>query len=290
MTAHPMTLYVYVSGDALNDIMKIKKLVDFEDVNAVEPSTDPSEEGGTSDKDDNKVDTDTDKDTDKDNGKEDETPSDVVISDGETSLVKLTLQYINKETAKNILTTFGYKVEVLGLDLYEKIIWLRGATDEVNEAIEHIREHDVSGNNTEKVSFTYDLQNIVASELQNKIGNMDINGVEFDFGSYPELTKSIIVYCPSNQVEKVKNVIATLDSNLGKMYYPIATITSQDELAALATKESLVVKFLNDPDITVDSFIVSEDLDATEGVKYIVYVCESPEKIDLITQMWGIVG
>jgi len=290
MSAHPMTLYVYVSGDALNDIMKIKKLVDFEDVNAVEPSTDPSEEGGTSDKDDNKVDTDTDKDTDKDNGKEDETPSDVVISDGETSLVKLTLQYINKEAAKNILTTFGYKVEVLGLDLYEKIIWLRGATDEVNEAIEQIREHDVSGNNTEKVSFTYDLQNIVASELQNKISNMDVAGVEFYFGSYPELTKSIIVYCPANQVENVKNVIATLDSNLGKMYYPIATITSNDELQALATKEALVVKFLNNPGITIDSFILSEDLDPTEGIKQILYVCESPENIDLISNMWSTIG
>lgn len=285
MSAHPMTLYVYVSGDALNDIMKIKKLVDFKDVNVPEPSTEPSGEGNAPTPDENKGNTDTD--TDKD---EDGTTSDVVISDGETSLVKLTLQYINKNAAKNILSTFGYKVEVLGLDLYEKVLWLRGETDEVNEAIEQIKEHDISGNNTEKVSFTYDLQNIVASELQNKISNMDVAGVEFYFGSYPQLTKSIIVYCPANQVENVKNVIATLDSNLGKMYYPIATITSNDELQALATKEALVVKFLNNPGITVDSFILSEDLDSTEGVKYILYVCESPENIDLISKMWSTIG
>lgn len=283
MSAHPMTLYVYVSGDALNDIMKIKKLVDFKDVNAPEPSTEPGAEESVPKPDEDKGDTDTDKD-------EEGTTSDVVISDGETSLVKLTLQYINKDAAKNILSTFGYKVDVLGLDLYEKVLWLRGGTDEVNEAIEQIKEHDISGNNTEKVSFTYDLQNIVASELQNKISNMDVAGVEFYFGSYPQLTKSIIVYCPANQVENVKNVIATLDSNLGKMYYPIATITSNDELQALATKEALVVKFLNNPGITVDSFILSEDLDSTEGVKYILYVCESPENIDLISKMWSTIG
>ena len=283
MSAHPMTLYVYVSGDALNDIMKIKKLVDFKDANAPEETTEPGEEDKTPGNDENKGDTNTDKD-------EEGTTSDVVISDGETSLVKLTLQYINKNAAKNILSTFGYKVEVLGLDLYEKVLWLRGGTDEVNEAIELIKEHDISGNNTEKVSFTYDLQNIVASELQNKISNMDVAGVEFYFGSYPQLTKSIIVYCPANQVENVKNVIATLDSNLGKMYYPIATITSNDELQALATKEALVVKFLNNPGITVDSFILSEDLDPTEGVKYILYVCESPENIDLISKMWSTIG
>lgn len=283
MSAHPMTLYVYVSGDALNDIMKIKKLVDFKDVNAPEPSTEPGAEESVPKPDEDKGDTDTDKD-------EEGTTSDVVISDGETSLVKLTLQYINKDAAKNILSTFGYKVDVLGLDLYEKVLWLRGGTDEVNEAIEQIKEHDISGNNTEKVSFTYDLQNIVASELQNKISNMDVAGVEFYFGSYPQLTKSIIVYCPANQVENVKNVIATLDSNLGKMYYPIATITSNDELQALTTKEALVVKFLNNPGITVDSFILSEDLDPTEGVKYILYVCESPENIDLISKMWSTIG
>lgn len=290
MTAHPMTLYVYVSGDALNDIMKIKKLVDFQDASAEVPSTGTGEEGeDVTNKDDNNTNTDTD--TDKNENENNGTTSDVIISDGETTLVKLTLQYINKAAAQNILTTFGYKVDVLGLDLYEKILWLRGETEEVNEAIEQIKQHDVSGNNTEKVSFTYDLQNIVASELQNKIGNMDIEGVEFYFGSYPELTKSIIVYCPANQVENVKNVIATLDSNLGKMYYPITTITSNEELQALATKEALVVKFLNNPGITIDSFIVSEDLDPTaEGVKYIIYVCESPENIDLISNMWATIG
>ena len=297
MSAHPMILYVYVTGDELQDIMKIKKLVDYQDVNAEEePVTDEDgnvvegdkdsenkgENAGTNDGTNNGTNA-----GDNNNG----TSSDVVISDGETSLVKIELQYLNKNAAKNILSTFGHEVEVLGLDLYEKTLWLRGTNEEVNAAVAVIKEHDISGNNTEKVSFTYDLQNIVAAELQNKMGNMDIEGVEFYFGSYPTLAKSIIVYCPANQVEKVKNVIATLDSNLGSMYYPIVTITSEAELNALGAKKELVVKFLNDPAITVDSFIVSADLDPSDdGVKYIVYVCEAPEKIDLIKNMWGIVN
>ncbi len=295
MSAHPMILYVYVTGDELQDIMKIKKLVDYQDVTVEEPVTDEDGNVVEGDKDSENKDENagtndgTNNDTnagDNNNG----TSSDVVISDGETSLVKIELQYLNKDAAKNILSTFGHEVEVLGLDLYEKTLWLRGTTEEVDAAVAVIKEHDISGNNTEKVSFTYDLQNIVAAELQNKIGNMDVDGVEFYFGSYPELTKSIIVYCPSNQVEKVKNVIATLDSNLGSMYYPIATLTSAEELQALDAKKELVVKFLNDPTITIDSFVVSSDLDpAEDAVKYIVYVCEAPEKIDLITNMWGIV-
>lgn len=295
MSAHPMILYVYVTGDELQDIMKIKKLVDYQDVNAEkEPVTDEDGNVVEGDKDtankDENAGTNDSTNNGTNNGQNNGTTSDVVISDGETSLVKIELQYLNKDAAKNILSTFGHEVDVLGLDLYEKTLWIRGTTEEVEAAVAVIKEHDISGNNTEKVSFTYDLQNIVASELQNKMGNMDVDGVEFYFGSYPELTKSIIVYCPSNQVEKVKNVIATLDSNLGSMYYPIATITSVEELQALGTKKELVVKFLNDPTITVDSFVVSADLDPSDdGVKYIVYVCEAPEKIDLIKNMWGIV-
>ena len=288
MSAHPMILYVYVTGDELQDIMKIKKLVDYQDVNAEkEPVTDEDGNVVEDDKDSANKDENAGTNDSTNNG----TTSDVVISDGETSLVKIELQYLNKDAAKNILSTFGHTVDVLGLDLYEKTLWIRGTTEEVEAAVAVIKEHDISGNNTEKVSFTYDLQNIVAAELQNKMGNMDIDGVEFYFGSYPTLAKSIIVYCPANQVEKVKNVIATLDSNLGSMYYPIVTITSEAELDALDAKKELVVKFLNDPSITVDSFVVSADLDPSdEGVKYIIYVCEAPEKIDLITNMWGIVN
>ena len=260
--SHPMTLYVYASGDAYQDIINIKKLVDYEDANAPKEETDgEGGEGGS---------------------------SEVEITDGETSLVKVDLQYINKDAAESIVTTFGYEVEILGLDLYEKRVWVRGPVEEVNGAVARIKENDTADNNTAKTFFTYELQNIVASELQSKIGFVDLDGVEFYFGSYPQLTKSIMVYCSTNKVEEVKKVIASLDSNLGDMYYPIATITDANELSVLAAKEELVVKLINNPTITVTSFEISGDLDPSdEGVKYILYVLESPENIDLIAEMWG---
>ncbi len=268
MSAHPMTLYVYASGDALKDIMNVKKLVDYQDAtlennDAIQGGTqDGTTEGGTS--------------------------SDVVITDGETSLVKVDLQYITKDDAASIISTFGYDVEVLGLDLYEKRVWIKGDSEEVEEAVARIKENDTADNDATKTFFTYDLQNIVASELQSKIAYVDIEGVEFYFGSYPELTKSIMVYCNQNKVEEVKEIIASLDNNLAEMYYPIATITSADELSILATKEELVVTLLNNPTISVDSFHVSADLDPSdENIKHVLYVLESPENIDLIIDMWN---
>jgi hypothetical protein len=258
-----MTLYVYASGDAYQDILNIKKLVDFEDANAPKNEGEGTEGGEGS-------------------------SSEVEITDGEKSLVKVDLQYINKDAAESIVTTFGYDVEILGLDLYEKRVWVRGSVEEVNDAVARIKENDTPDNNTAKTFFTYELQNIVASELQSKIGFVDLDGVEFYFGSYPQLTKSIMVYCSTNKVDEVKKVIASLDSNLGDMYYPIATITDANELSVLAAKEELVVKLINNPTISVTSFEISGDLDPSdEGVKYILYVLESPENIDLIAEMWG---
>ena len=285
MAAHPMTLYVYASGDAYQDIMNVKKLVDFEDVN-VQEGTDGTTDGTTDDNtaNDNTQDNTT---NDTQNNNQDNTTNDTVITDGETSLVKVDLQYITKDNASDIITTFGYDVEVLGLDLYEKRIWIKGAADEVDEAVARIKENDTADNDATRTFFTYELQNIVASELQSKIGFVNIDGVEFYFGSYPELTTSIMVYCNQNKVEEIKELIASLDNNLGDMYYPIATITDAAELEVLNTKIALVAKLINKPDVA-SKFELSADLDPSEeGVKQVLYVLESPENIDLILNMWG---
>lgn len=272
MTAHPMTLYVYASGDAYKDIINIKKLVDYYDPNAEEskPEGEGTEGEGT-----------------EDGG----TQGDVVISDGETSLVRVDLQYIDKATASEIVSNFGYEVDILGIEVAEKTVWLRGKTDDVNDAVERITESDVPENSRAKVFFTYDLKNIVASELQKKIAYVETEGVDFYFGSYPQFSKSIMVYCPENKKAEITSIIEELDNNLDKMYYPIATITDEADAQTVDLKVELVVKLLNNPEITIDAFTTSKDLDPSEeSVKYVVYVYESSENIDAIISMWDKIG
>ena len=272
MTAHPMTLYVYASGDAYKDIINIKKLVDYYDPNAEEskPEGEGTEGEGT-----------------EDGG----TQGDVVISDGETSLVRVDLQYIDKATASEIVSNFGYEVDILGIEVAEKTVWLRGKTDDVNDAVERITESDVPENSRAKVFFTYDLKNIVASELQKKIAYVETEGVDFYFGSYPQFSKSIMVYCPENKKAEITSIIEELDNNLDKMYYPIATITDEADAQTVDLKVELVVKLLNNPEITIDAFTTSKDLDpGEESVKYVVYVYESSENIDAIISMWDKIG
>lgn len=291
MASHPMTLYVYASGDAYQDIINVKKLVDFEDVNAESGSTDATTGDGAADGtgEDTNSNSNTNNNNNNTNNDSANKPSeDVVISDGETSLVKIDLQYITKENASEIVGTFGYDVDVLGLDLYEKRVWIKGEASEVEEAVARIKENDTADNDVTRTFFTYELENIVASELQSKIGFINLEGVEFYFGSYPQRTKSIMVYCNKNQVEEIQEVIASLDNNLGEMYYPIQKITSDAEKSAVTAKIELVVKLLNIPTISAESFEISGNISGNpDELSYVLYVKESPENIDLIVDMWG---
>jgi len=293
VSSHPMTLYVYASGDAYKDIMNVKKLVDFQDT-TVTPGA-PSEDGTTDGTEDNNTNNDANNNNNNNNNNNDNNnnngSSDVVITDGETSLVKIDLQYLTKSNVEDIISTFGYDVQILGLDLYEKRVWIKGEAEEVEEAVARIKENDTAENDSTRTFFTYDLKNIVASELQKKIAFLDTDGVEFYFGSYPQYTKSIMVYCDTNKVEEIKGVIESLDTNLGDMYYPIATITNENERLETLKKLPLLVTLMNNPTIDESSFIISDNLSVTEGeVEYVLYVVESPENIDLISSMWGKIG
>ncbi len=319
MEFHPMTLFVYASGDAYKDIINIKKLVDYYDPNATQGTAtdgESTDSEGTSSNETDKPSTDNSQGTTggtTGGTTSDSTTGDVVITDGETSLVKVDLTYINKATATEIISNFGYDVEVLGIEVVEKSIWLRGEADEVNDAVERIKENDIAANNTDKTFFTYELQNIVASELQSKIAYVDTDGVDFYFGSYPQFTKSIMVYCPTNKEAQIKELIAELDNNLQKMYYPIDSLTTQDEYDTVEAKLELVITLLNNPNITRATFDISDNLLAgasngpTTGegegegegtgtgteeaeVKYVLYVYESSENIDAIINMWNKIG
>ncbi len=302
MDAHPMTLFVYASGDAYKDIMNIKKLVDYLDPNKVDDGD------GSGSTDDNNDSTNDDNTTD-DSTTGSDTTTPPAITDGEQSLQPIELQYIDRDVATEIVQNFGYEVEILGISVVEKKIWLRGEVSEVEEATARIVENDIPDNNTERVFFEHNLVNIVASELQKKIAYLETDGVDFYFGSYPQFSKSIIVYCPTNKQAEIRSLIEQLDKNLDEMYYPIATFTSEEEVEVYQKKIDLVITLLNS-DISADAFTLSENIapansggnqggtgegegegsEAKPSIKCVLYVKESAENIDAIINMWNKIG
>ena len=88
------------------------------------------------------------------------------------------------------------------------------------------------------------------------------------------------------KLSKIKHLALDMDGTiyLGGTLFPFTK-----KFLADMTEAGITYSFLtNNPSISVASFALSGDLDPSdEGVKYILYVLESPENIDLITEMWG---
>ena len=253
ISAFPMRLFIYATGDALKDIMKIKALVDVSTGSEVINPTVPSGSG-----DDNEGD-------------------DIEITDGVEILKKLTLSCIEKADVEAIVSNFQLGVQVLGVDLLAKTVWLLGEEEDVNKAVTMISSFDVESLKTANTFFKYELENITASELQYKLGFITFNGsVDFDYGNFPEISHTITIFCPEDQRQSIVDVIKKLDTTSIKLYKTLKSVTSKTEIDNINNKLDLICEISG---LDRSSFYFSMDLDSTEGEEYILYVYESPENV-----------
>ena len=200
MASHPMTLYVFATGQQLSEIMKIKSIVDTADT-------------ATS----NKV--------DKDNT--------TIVSGGNT-IIKLDLVNISKDDAEALIgkTEYAGKVTTYGHDRMLKSIWIMGPTADVNAVKAAIESFDSEVVSAASTIHTYEAQNCTVAELMNRIENLDLEaGVSFYQYDHPELTSMIICYCDdvtwNNEVLDALVAADTVDTG-SKMWIPIASKTSSN--------------------------------------------------------------
>ena len=275
----PMRLFIYTSGNAYDDIMRIKSLVDIPEaaVSATGDATAPVDVTGGTDVGTDSSDPDA---SDVTGGTgEGEEPGDD-ITDGVTTLKKLTLSCIEKSDVENIVSEFSMNVEVLGLDLLSKTVWLLGSPEDVRNAYIMISGFDVESLKTENTFFTYELQNIVASELMSRLEFLDTSDVQFYWGLYPTISHSVTIFCPEDRRDSIVSIIQNLDTTSTKLYVPVASASSEVDVDSLKLKINLLSSMVG---ISVDCFYFSGDLDSSQdGYRNVLYAYESPENIQLI--------
>lgn len=214
MTAHPTTLYVFASGQQLNEIMKIKAIVDTAEATA-KPDKDNSADGenkpnGSADKDDN-----------------------TTIVSGNNTIIKLDLVNISRADAESLIGTTEYagKVKTYGHDRMLKSIWIMGASADVNAVKASIESYDSAVASVASTIHTYEAQNCTVAELMKRIESLDLEGVSFYEYDHPELTSTVICYCDdvtwNNEV--LDALVAADTVNTGsKMWIPIAAKSGEN--------------------------------------------------------------
>lgn len=259
--AFPNRLFVYATGDALKDIMKIKALVDVREAgDTLNPTTPDGETNG----------------------------DDVEITDGVEILKKLTLSCIEKSDVEGIVTNFQLEVQVLGVDLLAKTVWILGREKDVEKAVTMISSFDLESLKTSNTFFKYELENVTASQLQYKLGFISFDGqVQFDYGNFPNISHTVTIFCPEDQRQSIVDVIMKLDTTSTKLYKTLKSVTSQTEINNIRNKIDLLCEISG---LSADAFYFSGDLDSSEGEEYILYVYESPENIQVIQTMFSELG
>lgn len=207
MTSHPMTLYVFASGQQLAEIMKIKAIVDTAEAKAPDSGNTDGENkpGDSADKDDN-----------------------TAIVSGNKTIIKLDLVNISRADAETLIGTTDYagKVTTYGHDRMLKSIWIMGASADVQAVKSAVESYDTAVASVASTIHTYEAQNCTVAELMKRLESLDLEGVKFHEYDHPELTSAVICYCDdvtwNNEVLDALVAADTVDTG-SKIWIPIGS-------------------------------------------------------------------
>ena len=225
MDAYPMTLFVYVSGVQLSDIMTIKKVVDTAeairdniDNNNGGTVTPPDSSTGTTTPPDNTTNPGDSTSTTPDNPTT-ETPAEEPITFEKIDLINIT-----RSDAEALIAKSGEDVSTYGHERMTKSLWLFGtqsAIDAVKAIISSIDNNVASAAST---VHTYTAQNCTVDELMSRLNGVKYENVSFYQYDHSSITNSIIVYCDdvtwNNEIYDLLVAVDTVDTG-AKTWIPI---------------------------------------------------------------------
>lgn len=245
MSSYPMTLFVYVSGVQLSDIMTIKKVVDTEDAlsNVLGGDGTTTPDGSTGDNttpnpDDSTGDNTTPAPDDSTTKNPDDSTTEEPVEEP-IVFEKIDLVNITRSDAEALIAKSGESVTTYGHDRMTKSLWLFGtqsAIDAVKALITAVDENVASAADT---VHTYTAQNCTVDELMKRLQGVTYENVSFYQYDHSNITNNIIVYCDdttwNNEILPLLQKLDSVDGANVKTWIPVASAEG-DAITALTEK------------------------------------------------------
>lgn len=241
MSSYPMTLFVYVSGTQLTDIMTIKKVVDTEAAiknvidGGITVNPDNSTDNSTSD--DNTSSDDT---TTNDTTNNDDTTTETPVEEP-TTFEKIDLMNISRSDAETLIAKSGEDVSTYGHERMTKSLWLFGTASAIETVKNLISAIDGNVASAASTVHTYTAQNCTVDELMARLSNVSYENVSFYEYDHSAITNSIIVYCDdvtwNNEIYDLLVALDTVDTG-AQMWLPIESYTDDSEDGAKKVLET----------------------------------------------------
>ncbi len=243
MSVYPMTLFVYVSGTQLADIMTIKKVVDTEDAitagsdgignPVIKPGDDTTGDDNTSDT------PNTDDTTNNDTTTPEEPVEEPIIYE------KIDLVNITRADAESIISRYVEGIDVYGHNRMTKSLWLFGTQTAIDNAKAIIMDIDANVASASSTVHTYTAQNCTVDELMKRLEGVKYENVSFYLYDHATITNSLIVYCDdvtwNNEILELLQTLDAVDTG-EKTWIPIQSkIEDNREDAVKAVEGNIVV-------------------------------------------------
>ena len=193
----------------------------------------------------------------------------IIISD-----YKMT--YLTTNEIIPILNRLAVNVNVITFERSLQTVWLNGTNESVKLATDIIKKFDIDKHKNDDIFFVYKTVNITAQELKNRFDNLDLYNVTMETLNYPEFSKSVLVFCPSDFRLFVMNHINKLDIMTEKIKVPVDYSDVSGGSNKLKKRRDLLVDLTGIPS---SSFTISENVSRDEDFLYIMYIEETQENI-----------
>ncbi len=243
MSSYPMTLFVYVNGVQLADIMTIKKVVDTEAAlgNALGGGTTVLPDGSTGNNttDDSTSNDNTNNDTNDDTNTDD-TVTETPVEEP-TVFEKIDLINISRSDAESLIGKSGESISTYGHERMTKSLWLFGTATAIQKVKTLISAIDSNVASAASTVHTYTAQNCTVDELMARLSSVKYENVSFYEYDHSAITNSIIVYCDdvtwNNEIYDLLVALDTVDTG-AQVWLPIESFTDDTAAGAQEVLES----------------------------------------------------
>lgn len=229
MGCRPMTLFVYVSGTALADILTIKKVVDVPASASAKPDdqtskpSEPSTEtpGGT-----------VPPVTEKPNEPGTSLPTTPENPNSNEPIVfeKYDLVNISRSDAEALIAQYAKGVTTYGHERMTKSLWLFGTQEQITNAKAVISQIDANVASASSTVHTYTAQNCSVDELMARFEKVSHTEVQVHTYDHSAISNSLIVICDDiTWNSEIHDLLVTLDTvDTGEaMWLPLESSTKE---------------------------------------------------------------
>lgn len=195
------------------------------------------------------------------------------------------LRYLTTEEIIPLLEKMEQELELqmdialIGFARSYQTLWMYGKEEEIKVITSLIDKMDVEANINDNVFSVLKLNNITAKEAQKRLSQLNLKGVSTYTFNFPEFSKSILVFCPSDYNLFVMNYLAKFDKMTERIKVPVDFSDVASGSSRLTARRDLIVSLTGIP---ASSFTISNNVARDDKIHYIMYLEETSENIQRV--------